>query len=207
MGPITRWSPFRCWPAEMPDGAGQPRSADGGETADAAAADHQADSIAAGRALAAALDLELLPLEGGLFRRTFTGGGASAILFMLVGSDFSAMHRLHSDEIYFHHAGSPLRMLLIAPDGAHREVDVGGDVQAGEQPQFHVPEYWWQGSSVYHEPGQPAWSLVSTVVTPGFDWHDFVLGDRDQLIELVSGAGGSAVADRIVALTRTEPLL
>ena len=57
------------------------------------------DGIAAGEALAAALDLELLPLEGGLFRRTFTGGGASAILFMLIGSDFSAMHRLHADEI------------------------------------------------------------------------------------------------------------
>ena len=76
------------------------------------------DGVAVGEALAAALDLELLPLEGGLFRRTFTGGGATAILFMLIGDDFSAMHRLTSDEIYFHHSGSPLRMLLIDPEGA-----------------------------------------------------------------------------------------
>ena len=85
-------------------------------------ADTVDDGVAAGEALAAALDLELLPLEGGLFRRTFTGGGATAILFMLIGDDFSAMHRLAGDEIYFHHAGSPLRMLLIDPDGAAREV-------------------------------------------------------------------------------------
>ena len=26
-----------------------------------------------------------------------------------------------------------------------------------------------------------AWSLVSTVVVPGFDWRDFTLGDRDEL--------------------------
>src|SRR6185312_12389992 len=105
------------------------------------------DDRAAGRALAEELGLAPLPLEGGLFRRTFTGGGATAILFMLIGSDFSAMHRLHADEIYFHHSGSPLRMLLIDPEGAHHEVVIGPDVQAGQQPQFHVPAYWWQGSS------------------------------------------------------------
>ena len=155
------------------------------------------DGIAAGEALAAALDLELLPLEGGLFRRTFTGGGATAILFMLIGSDFSAMHRLHADEIYFHHSGSPLRMLLIDPEGAHHEVVIGPDVQAGQQPQFHVPAYWWQGSST-----DGPWVLVSTVVSPGFDWHDFVLGDRDGLVELCPTA-----ADRIEELTRPELLL
>lgn len=161
-----------------------------------------ADTVAQGRTLAESLDLELLPLEGGLFRRTFTGGGATAILFMLVGDDFSAMHRLHGDEIYFHHAGSPLRMLLIEPDGAHREVLIGDDARAGQHPQFHVPAHCWQGSSV-----DGAWSLVSTVVMPGFDWHDFVLGERDELIELVSGHAGTAAAARITELTRTVPLL
>lgn len=155
------------------------------------------DGIAVGEALAATLDLELLPLEGGLFRRTFTGGGATAILFMLVGSDFSAMHRLHADEIYFHHSGSPLRMLLIDPAGVHREVIIGPDAQAGEHPQFHVPALWWQGSST-----DGPWALVSTVVSPGFDWHDFVLGDRDALVGLCPDA-----ADRIDELTRPEPLL
>jgi predicted cupin superfamily sugar epimerase len=155
------------------------------------------DGTAAGEALAAALDLELLPLEGGLFRRTFTGGGATAILIMLIGGDISAMHRLHADEIYFHHSGSPLRMLLIDPEGGHREVVIGPDVQAGQQPQFHVPAYWWQGSST-----DGPWALVSTVVSPGFDWHDFVLGDRDALVELCPAA-----TDRLDELTRPAPLL
>ena len=147
-------------------------------------------------AIAAALQLEPLPLEGGLFRRTFTGGGATAILFMLIGDEFSALHRLHSDELYFHHSGSPLRMLLIEPDGTHHEALVGPEVVAGQQPQVHVPAGWWQGSSA-----DGPWSLVSTVVSPGFDWHDFALGDRAELSALAPAATG-----RIAELTRAQPL-
>jgi predicted cupin superfamily sugar epimerase len=153
-----------------------------------------ADDRAAGRALAEELGLAPLALEGGLFRRTFTGGGATAILFMLIGDDFSAMHRLTSDEIYFHHSGSPLRMLLIDPAGVAQEVVIGPDALAGARPQFHVPANWWQGSST-----EGTWSLVSTVVSPGFDWHDFVLGDREQLVALCPGA-----AARIEELTRPQ---
>ena len=155
------------------------------------------DGVAVGEALAAALDLELLPQEGGLFRRTFTADAVTAILFMLIGDDFSAMHRLTSDEIYFHHAGSPLRMLLIDPQGAAQEVVIGPDALAGARPQLHVPAEWWQGSST-----DGPWSLVSTVVSPGFDWHDFVLGDREQLVALCPDA-----ADRIEQLTRPRPAL
>jgi predicted cupin superfamily sugar epimerase len=40
------------------------------------------------------------------------------------------------------------------------------------------------------------------VVSPGFDWHDFVLGDREQLVALCPD-----VADRIEQLTRVQPPL
>ena len=114
---------------------------------------------------------------------------------MLIGDDFSTLHRLHSDEVYFHHSGSPLRMLLIEPGGAHHEILLGSDVAAGQQPQVHVPANWWQGSST-----DGPWSLVSTVVTPGFDWHDFTLGNQAELVELAPGA-----ARRIGELTRADP--
>jgi predicted cupin superfamily sugar epimerase len=142
--------------------------------------------------VAAALDLAQLPLEGGLFRRTHLTEAMSAILFLLADGEFSAMHRLAADEIYFHHAGSPLRLLLIDPDGVHREVTVGADPAAGGVPQFLVPANWWQGSSA-----EGSWSLVSTVVTPAFDWSLFELGVRAELIERCPAA-----ADRITELTR-----
>lgn len=155
------------------------------------------DETAVGEELAAALDLGLLPLEGGLFRSTFVGGGASSILFMLIGDDFSAMHRLQSDEIYYYHSGAPLRMLVIDPDGIASEVIIGPDALGGQHPQFHLPAYWWQGSST-HGP----WSLVSTMVTPAFDWQQFVLADREVLEELVSRHGKPGIVERIGELTR-----
>ena len=106
------------------------------------------------------------------------------------------MHRLRTDEIYFHHAGSPLRMLLIDPAGRHREVIIGPDVLAGQHPQFAVPADDWQGSST-----DGGWSLVSTVVSPGFDWADFTLADREALTGQCPAA-----ADRISELTRAEPV-
>jgi len=152
--------------------------------------------LAEARSLATELDLEPLPQEGGLFRRTFTGDGATAIYFMLIGEEFSALHRLMSDEIYCHHAGAPLRMLLIDPAGAAREVLIGPDPLAGQHPQFVVPAGWWQGSST-----DGPFSLVSTVVVPGFDWRDFTLGDRDRLERL-----SPLSAERIRQLTRPKTL-
>ena len=113
------------------------------------------------------------------------------------------MHRLRSDEIYFHHAGSPLRMLLIDPSGAAP----GGASSAPTPRPGHTRSSTcrpncWQGSSIAAADGRSGWSLVSTVVSPGFDWHDFVLGDRAELVELCPAA-----ADRITELTRLEPPL
>ena len=153
------------------------------------------DDPEVGRAVAASLKLAVLPFEGGLFRRTYTGMNATAILFMLVGDDFSALHRLTGDELYFHHAGSPLRMLLVDPDGLPHEVVLGSEVLTGQQLQFLVPAGWWQGSST-----DGRWSLVSTVVTPGFDWAHFELGSRETLQQLCPTATG-----RIAELTRQEP--
>ena len=104
-----------------------------------------AGELAPPGALAAALRPGTAAAEGGLFRRTFTGDGATAIYFMLIGDDFSALHRLAADEIYCHHAGAPLRMLLIDPAGGAREVLIGPDALAGQHPQFIVPAGCWQG--------------------------------------------------------------
>lgn len=148
--------------------------------------------------MAAALGLEPLPGEGGLFRRTYSSGPVTAIHYLVVAPDFSALHRLRSDELYFFHAGAPLRMLILpsgedsrAEPGA-REQLLGPDPLAGHQPQLLVPAGRWQGSS-----STGGWSLVSTVVAPGFDWADFELGNRSALVALFPVWSAS-----IAALTR-----
>ena len=52
-------------------------------------------------------------------------------------------------------------------------------------PQALVPAGSWQGARLVggrHLPAERAWALVSCVVTPGFDFADFELGDRDALL-------------------------
>ena len=60
---------------------------------------------------------------------------------------------------------------------------VGGALQW--LPQALVPAGSWQGARLAggpHLPAGHAWALVSCVVTPGFDFEDFELGDRNALL-------------------------
>lgn len=143
--------------------------------------------------VAALLGLEPLPHEGGRFRRTFADAHSSAILYLLVAPEFSALHRLTATEVYHWHAGSPLRLLLLHPGGRVEEPVLGPDVADGQRPQLAVPAGVWQGSSP-----EGAWALVGTTVAPPFGWEMFTLGDRDDLTAAHPGA-----AARIRALTRT----
>ncbi|MET3805782.1 putative cupin superfamily sugar epimerase [Nakamurella sp. UYEF19] len=147
---------------------------------------------AEGRQVAARLGLEPLDHEGGLFRRTLTRDGVTAIYYLLVGNDFSAMHRMRSsDELFLFHAGAPLQMLILDTDEGREEL-LGPDPLSDHRPQLLVPAGVWQGAR-----STGAWSLVSTVVVPGFVWADFELGARAELSQTFP-----ARAQRIAALTR-----
>jgi predicted cupin superfamily sugar epimerase len=131
------------------------------------------DELGAER-VAALLGLEPLPHEGGRFRRTHLDAHSSAIYYLLVAPEFSALHRLAATETYHWYAGSPLRLLLLGT--GIEEPLLGPDLTAGQRPQVVVPAGTWQGSS----PGG-AWSLVGTTTAPPFRWADFTLGQRAEL--------------------------
>jgi predicted cupin superfamily sugar epimerase len=150
------------------------------------------DDRAAGERVAALLGLEPLPDEGGLFRRTHIDAHSSAIYYLLLAPEFSALHALGVTEAYHWYGGSPLRMLLLHPDGSVHEAVLGPDLAAGQRPQVVVPAATWQGSSP-----AGAWSLVGTTTAPPFDRTRFRLGDRGELAARYPGA-----APRIAELTR-----
>ncbi|MFC4950544.1 cupin domain-containing protein [Pseudonocardia sp. GCM10023141] len=147
---------------------------------------------AAGLRIAAELGLVPLPDEGGLFRRTHIDTFSSAIYYMLLSPDFSALHALTGVETYHFYAGSPLRMLLLHADGTVEQPVLGPDVAAGQRPQVVVPAGTWQGSAP-----TGAWTLVGTTMAPPFDWPGFRLGERAPLQR-----DYPAARDRIAALTR-----
>ncbi len=109
------------------------------------------------------LGMEELPVEGGHFAQSWRSADASAIYYLLEAPEFSGLHRLSSLELYAWHAGAPLRMLLLYPDGTVARPVLGPDLVAGERPQVVVESGVWQAS----EPGG-AWSLVGTVVVPPY---------------------------------------
>ncbi|MBA2553218.1 MAG: cupin domain-containing protein [Geodermatophilaceae bacterium] len=138
--------------------------------------------------LAHRLQLEPLPGEGGLFRRTYADERSSAILYLLAAGDFSALHRLPGPELWHFHAGAPLDVLLLHPGGA-AETAVLDPLQ---RPQLAVPAGVWQGARSTGE-----WTLTGTTMAPPYRDEDIEFGDRAELTR-----GWSAYADLIRSLTR-----
>ncbi len=104
----------------------------------------------------------------------------TAILYLLAGSDFSALHRIRQDEMWHFYLGGPLRLVMISPEGKLTEVLLGQNVAAGEYVQYVVPAGYWFGARPVDA---TAFSFVGCTVAPGFDFDDFELGDRAELLE------------------------
>ncbi len=133
---------------------------------------------------------------------------STAILFLITAESVSRLHRLSSDELWVYQGGLPLEIVTIAPGGGilrrvlgdleefvrsrDREHPPAPELAVGPPegvpdwlPQALVPAGSWQGARLAggpHLPAEYAWALVSCVVTPGFDFADFELGDRDALL-------------------------
>lgn len=118
----------------------------------------------------------------------------TAILYMLLPDDFSALHRLPTDEIYHFYLGDPVEMLLLLPDGSSRSIVLGQDVLNDQLVQCVAPAGAWQGSRL--RPGG-SYALLGTTMAPGFTPADFELGNRAALLRDYPGEAG-----QIIRLTR-----
>lgn len=119
--------------------------------------------------------------EGGWYAETFRDAAnaqgrahATAIYFLLAADEVSAWHRVDASEVWLWHAGAPLVLTLSADGiGAHT-VRLGPDLRAGDRPQAIVPAGHWQAAE-----SLGAWTLVSCVVAPGFEFSGFELAPPD----------------------------
>ena len=129
--------------------------------------------------------------EGGYFKETYRSektlrldaekvrNVSTAIYYLLEDQDFSALHRIQSDELWFFHQGQPLEIVSFQ-NGKLVSIILGNAVEKGEIPQVVIPANIWFGSRVKDQSG---FSLVSCTVAPGFDFADFELADRQELTE------------------------
>jgi predicted cupin superfamily sugar epimerase len=105
---------------------------------------------------------------------------STAIYYLLEKTDFSALHRIQQDELWHYYDGAALTVEVIDPDGSHWSVRLGKDFDAGQRPMAVVPAGCLFGAVVSDPEG---FSLVGCTVAPGFDFADFELADRQQLLE------------------------
>lgn len=143
------------------------------------------------------LNLVPLPEEGGYYRETYRSDYgqnpgsvlgietedvrtiSTAIYYLVSANSFSAIHRIISDEVFHFYAGDPVEMIQIDENGNLETFILGSDVMAGHQPQVVVPRGVWQALRLV-EGG--SWGLMGTTVAPGFEFADFEVGTREQML-------------------------
>lgn len=120
---------------------------------------------------------------------------STAIYFLLEGAVFSALHTIESDELWHHYEGAALRIVTLASDGTREDFVLGKRYELGERPFACVKRGRIFGSYVDEGVGH---ALVGCTVAPGFDFADFVMPTRDELL-----ARFPAHAEIVTRLTRT----
>jgi predicted cupin superfamily sugar epimerase len=129
--------------------------------------------------------LQLAPHpEGGWYRELFRStsivqptdarparAALTSIDFLLVQGQFSAWHRVRSDEAWHLLEGESLTLWLLPPVGGTAQQVV---LSAATHRAHVVPAGWWQAA----EPGGEL-AYVGATVGPGFDFADFSFGRDD----------------------------
>ena len=134
-------------------------------------------------------------VEGGAFREVYRSelnlpktilplffqgsrSASTSIYFLLAAGQFSAFHRIASDELWHFYYGDPLHVYEIGHNGRLHTHVLGSDPEKGEAFQTVVKAGSWFASAP--APGSE-YALVGCTVAPGFDFADFELANREAL--------------------------
>lgn len=135
-------------------------------------------------------------VEGGVFREVYRSElviprkslplffqgdrpASTHIYFLLLDGQFSAFHRIASDEIWHFYSGDPLLVYEITHSGRLVTHLLGGNPDQAESFFSVVRAGSWFASAVA-DGGE--YALVGCTVAPGFDFADFELARRDVLV-------------------------
>ncbi|RWY53808.1 cupin domain-containing protein [Mucilaginibacter gilvus] len=140
--------------------------------------------------------LSLLPHpEGGFYKEVFRSAqqvnrlGTSTLLqactsiyYLLEGEDYSGFHKISSDEIWYFHKGAPLIVHIITAEGEHRPLQLSN--QPGGNLSLVVPAGLWFAAEV---PAKRDYTLVSCAVAPGFEFSEFEMAKKEELLKNYPG--------------------
>ena len=134
-------------------------------------------------------------IEGGSFREVYRSkleiprenlppdfkgacAASTSIYFLLEKGQYSAFHRICSDEVWHFYAGHSLRIYEIESSGNLLIHRLGNDPEQGETFQCIIKAGNWFAAKVA-DGGD--FTLAGCTVSPGFDFRDFELADGTML--------------------------
>jgi predicted cupin superfamily sugar epimerase len=130
--------------------------------------------------------------EGGFYREIFRSGqeihrpssseikqACTSIYYLLEGTDYSGFHRLASDEIWYFHKGKPLHIHVINEQGTHAAFELS-DTASGCLSVAIAAGLWFAAEI----PSGCGFALASCVVAPGFEFSEFEMAKKEELIAL-----------------------
>lgn len=104
----------------------------------------------------------------------------TSIYFLITSDNHSKFHKVMADELWHFLYGSPIKMHFIDKHGRDYIVNLGIDLENGEQPTFAVPHETWMAAEVTEK---DSYALVGCTTAPGFEFDDFVMADKKDLIK------------------------
>lgn len=105
---------------------------------------------------------------------------ATSIYFLLPGNEYSAFHRIKSDETWHFYQGGTLELFVLSKNGSLERHLMGSNYESGERFQLTIPrDHWFAARAVMKD----SYALVGCTVAPGFHFEDFELADRKSLLQ------------------------
>jgi predicted cupin superfamily sugar epimerase len=106
------------------------------------------------------------------------------IYYLLQEDNYSAWHRLHSDETWHFHKGCPIYLHTVDPEYNFRTIVLGDPLETAEAT-FHAVTkagHWFAAELT----DKSSFGLVSCAVYPGFEFKDFELANEVAIKSLIA---------------------
>jgi uncharacterized protein len=102
----------------------------------------------------------------------------TSIYYLLDGEQFSAFHKVKYDEIWHFYKGSSVNLHILTNYGKIIDIQIGNNLENDEKIQYVIKGDTWFSAEINDK---SSYSLIGCSVSPGFDFKDFELGERNKL--------------------------
>jgi len=101
---------------------------------------------------------------------------STSIYYLLEGDDFSAFHRIKSDEIWHFYTGTSAIEIISVEEGKIRKQFLGDNPRENQFFQIVVPKNTWFAARLVNKQG---FALAGCTVSPGFHFDDFEMANQE----------------------------